>query len=91
MKSFQIFLFKYLVRVSSRPELGFLGRIIRRKKFIKKIKRGQQIEVGGVGGCLGTAAFIHVTLFGRPLASAFIAFALTRPPLLEVDCMVAGN
>ena len=87
MKSFQIFLFKYLVRVSSRPELGFLGRIIRRKKFIKKIKPGQQIEVWG-GGCLGTAAFIHVTL----LAFSFGLYSFRLdPPLLEVDCMVAGN
>ena len=84
-------MFKYLVRVSSRPELGFLGRIIRRKKFIKKITPGQQIEVRRGERCLGTAAFIHVTLFAWPLASAFIAFALTRPPLLEVDCMVVGN
>ena len=48
-----------------------------------------------VGGkrCLGTAAFILVTLFAGlwPLASAFIAFALTPPILLEVDCMVARN
>ena len=74
-------MFKYLVRVSSRPELGFLGRIIRRKKFIKKkIKPGQQIEVRGER-CLGTAAFIHVTLFAGlwPLDLAFIAFALTPP------------
>ena len=73
MKSFQIFFFKYLVRVSSRPELGFLGRIIRRKKFIKKkIKPGQQIEVRGEGErCLGTAAFILVTFF------AFTVIALT--------------
>ena len=74
MKSFQIFFFKYLVRVSSRPELGFLGRIIRRKKFIKKIKPGQQIEVGGGRDVWEQLlSYILVTLFAR----AFIAFALT--------------
>ena len=78
MKSFQIFLFKYLVRVSSRPELGFLGRIIRRKKFIKKIKPGQQIEVWG--GDVWEQLLSYMSL-SWPLASAFIAFALTPPYL----------
>ena len=88
MKSLQIFLFKYLVRVSSRPELGFLGRIIRRKKFIKKIKPGQQIEVGGGERCLGTAAFIHTC---HSLCQSLYSFRLDLTSLLGVDCMVVGN